>query len=108
MSVVTWRITLHLEAPTPTAAAVQAFCAVRHPDTLATLFDVDGIDVDLTKEIHSNPALRDAGECVHYLLPPSGEGKVAGPFELRDLMCISGAGILTIYLLTGRIEVTHA
>ena len=31
MSVVTWRITLHLEAPTPTAAAVQAFCAVRHP-----------------------------------------------------------------------------
>ena len=108
MSEVIWRLVLHLEAPSPTAAAVQAFCVVRRPDTIANIFEVDGVEVDLSEEMESNPALRDAGESIHYLLPPSGEGKVAGPFEKSDLMSTPGARILTIDLLTGSMQVTQA
>lgn len=108
MSDVTWKMTLHLEPPTPMAAAVQAFCAIRRPDTVATLFEVDGVEVDLARELKDNPALRDAGEQAHYLLPSTGEGKVAGPFEKSDLMCRPGASILTIGLLTGVMRVTRA
>ena len=108
MSDVTWRMTLHLAPPTPTAAAVQAFCAIRRPDTVATVFEVDGVQVDLTREMKDNPALRDAGEQVHYLLPPGGEGKVVGPFEKSELMRMPCASILTIDLLTGVMRVTQA
>lgn len=109
MSEVTWRFTLHLEAPTPTAAAVQAFCAVRRPDTRATVFEVDGVEVDLSEEMKTNPALRDAGERVHYLLPPGGgEGRVVGPLEKSDLLRAPGARILTLDLLTGEMRVTRA
>ena len=73
------------------------------------MFEVDGVEVDLSEEMKTDPALRDAGERVHYLLPPcGGEGKVVGPLEKGDLLCTPGARILTLDLLTGEMRVTQA
>ena len=108
MSEITWRMILPLEAPTPVAAAAQAFCTVRRPDAVATGLEVDGVEVDLTRELEDNPALRDAGERVYYLLPLDGKGKADGPFGKDEIPTAAGAPILAMDLLTGDISVTQA
>ena len=105
MAEVTWRITTHTPPQSLAHAAVEAFCAVRRPDTIATIFEVDGVPVDLTREIETRPALRDAGERVYYLLPLDGDGPAAGPFREGELPAAIEGPVLTMDLLTGAISV---
>ena len=107
MREITWRMTSPLGPSSRIAAAVQAFCALRRPDTTATIFEVDGEEVDLTQELKNNPALRDAGERVHYLLPKDGEGRAIGPFMEDEIPPTGGAQVLTMDLLTGVVSISQ-
>ena len=108
MTQVIWKIDSPTPPQSPVLAAVEAFCAVRRPDTTATVFEVGGVRVDLTQELENNPALGDAGEWIHYLVPPDGEGAVQGPFKAHALPDASGRLILTMNLLTGDVSVEQA
>lgn len=105
MTQVIWRIDSPTPPQSPVLAAVEAFCAVRRPDTIATVFEVGSVRVDLTQELENNPALGDAGERIHYLVPPDGEGAVQGPFRGHALPDANGRLVLTMNLLTGDVSV---
>ena len=108
MTQVIWRIDSPTPPQSPVLAAVEAFCAVRRPDTIATIFEVDGVRVDLTQELENNPDLEDAGERIYYLVPPDGEGSVQGPFKGHALPDTDGRLVLTMNLLTGDVSVDLA
>ena len=108
MSEVVWRIHLRRKVLEPVDAAVQAFCTVRRPDTTATLFEVDGAEVDLTEQLRRDPQLRKTGLRLHYLLPREGEGRAEGPFADGAIPNVVGAKILTFDTLTGVVTVRRA
>lgn len=87
-------------------AAIDAFCTVRRPETIATVFDVAGATVDLTKALARDPSLRQAGEQLHYLVPAGLDGKVDGPFAIDKLPADTDRPILTLDLLTGEISIS--
>ncbi len=108
MARVTWRIDTQSPPQSPARAAVEAFCAVRRLDTVATVFDVDGEAVDLTGEIAANPSLLELSEQVYFLLPAGGDGPAEGPYEKHELPVAHEGAILKIDLLTGKVSVKQA
>ncbi len=108
MARVTWRINTQSPPQSPAHAAVVAFCAVRRPDTIATVFDVDGEAVDLTREIAANPSLLELSEQVYFLLPAGGDGPAEGPLEENELPLVHEGAIVKLDLLTGKVSVKQA
>lgn len=108
MSKVVWRIHIRRQVLDRVDAAVQAFCAVRRTDTTATIFEVDGDEVDLTERLQNDPDLHKRGERAYYLLPPGGEGRAAGPFAEEAVPDLHGGQILMLDLLTGVVSVHWA
>ena len=103
---VTWTYDPVVTPLNETHAAIDAFCTVRRPETIATVFDVAGATVDLTKALARDPSLRQAGEQVHYLVPVGLNGKVDGPFAIDELPADTDRPILTLDLLTGEISIS--
>ena len=102
---VTWTYYPVVTPLNETHAAIDAFCTVRRPETIATVFDVAGATVDLTKALARDPSLRRAGEQLHYLVPAGLDGKVDGPFAIDELPADAERPILTLDMLPGQISI---
>lgn len=105
---VTWTIKTRFPPGSPVHAALEAFCAVRRPDTVATVFHVDGEVVDLAREIAANPSLLELSEHVYFLLPAGNDGPAEGPFNKNELPLVHEGAILKVDLVTGKVSVKRA